>query len=303
MSSTYLEPARGPNNQVWRYIVNIAAMIWLTIAAAMLLYLTAVVVEGTPDLTKFQPMTQLLIALLPYPATLAALWGGLRLLHKRGIKSLLRPAGAFSWGKLWLSALLWFGLAGVSDLVMWLMNPENYRWTFDAGSFFTFFLIIIVLIPIQTSTEELVFRGYLTQWVGRYSRKIWLPWIFPSLIFMSLHSFNPEVVTYGALLTMPLYLAIGLLLSWITLKSGGLEMALGLHAANNLYASLIVTFPSSALATPTLFSIQTYDPLIGLIQQLSVIIVYIGILYLWKRPWLREGEPAAVSDLPTESKA
>lgn len=294
MSSTYLEPARGENNQIWRYIVTVVAVIWVTLTVGLFLSVVAIAVEGTMDLTKFQPMTQLLLALLPYPATLAALWGGLWLLHKRGIKTLLRPVGAFSWGKVWLSALLWFGLAGASDLVVWAMNPGNYQWTFDARSFFAFLPVILLLLPIQTSTEELVFRGYLTQWMGRYSRKIWLPWILPSLVFMSMHGLNPEVQTYGALLTLPLYLAIGLLLSWVTLKSGGLEMALGLHFANNLYASLIVTFPNTALPTPALFSIQKYDPLTGLLQQLILIGVYLGILYLWKRLWLREGEPTPV---------
>src|SRR5574340_26816 len=292
MSSTYLEPARGENNQVWRYIVTIVAVVWVTLTVGLILSVVAIAVEGTMDLTRFQPMTQLLLALLPYPATLAALWGGLRLLHRRGIKSLLRPVGAFSWEKLWVSALLWFGLAGASDLAAWAVNPANYKWTFDARSFIAFLPVILLLLPIQTSTEELVFRGYLTQWMGRYSRKIWLPWILPSLVFMSMHGLNPEVQTYGALLTLPLYLAIGLLLSWITLKSGGLEMALGLHFANNLYASLIVTFPNTALPTPALFSIQKYDPLTGLLQQLILVGVYLGILYLWKRPWLREGEPA-----------
>jgi len=118
---------------------------------------------------------------------------------------------------------------------------------------------------------------------------------------MSAHALNPEVQTYGALLTLPLYLGIGLLLSWVTLKTGGLEMALGLHVANNLYASMIVTFPSTALVTPALFSIQKYDPVVGLVQQLAVILIYFGIAYLWKRPWLKEGEPAPAAPASLET--
>jgi len=301
MTSTYLEPARGENNQIWRYIVTIIAMFWAMVGVGMILVLIVFAIEGTMDYTKLSPMATLLVNLLPFPVMLTALWAGLKFLHKRSLKSLLHPGGAFSWRKLWFSALLWFALAGASDVAAWLVNPENYRWTFDAKTFLSFLPVILILIPIQTTTEELIFRGYLTQWVGRYSRKLWLPWILPSLVFMSAHALNPEVQTYGALLTLPLYLGIGLLLSWVTLKTGGLEMALGLHVANNLYASMIVTFPSTALVTPALFSIQKYDPVVGLVQQLAVILIYFGIAYLWKRPWLKEGEPAPAAPASLET--
>lgn len=290
MSSSYLEPARGENNQAWRYILTIFAMIWFSLGVGLMVVLAAFAIEGSMDITTYSSLTMLLVAMLPFPAALLALWGGLRWLHKRGLKSLLRPVGVFSWSKLLVSAAVWFGLAAASDVVLWFINPDNYQWTFDLKSFLPYMLLALVLVPIQTSTEELIFRGYLTQWMGRYSRNLWLPLLVPSILFMMLHGLNPEVGAYGKLLTMPLYLGIGLLLSWITLKSGGLEMALGLHAANNLYASLLVTFPNSALPSPALFSVQEYDPLSALIQQLIVIAVYLGIFYLWKKPWLKAAE-------------
>jgi len=296
MSSSYLEPARGAYNQFWRYVLTIFAIIWFSLMVGLLLTLAVIVIEGSSDIATYSSLTMLLLAMLPFPAALLALWGGLRLLHKRGLKSLLRPGGSFSWNKLWVSAGVWFGLAAASDLVLWLINPDNYKWTLDLQAFLPFLLLAVVLIPIQTSTEELIFRGYLTQWMGRYSRKLWLPWIAPSVVFMMLHGLNPEVGAYGALLTLPLYLGIGLLLSWITLKSGGLEMALGLHAVNNLYASLMVTFPNSALPSPALFSIQTYDPIQALIQQLVVMAIFLGIIYLWKKPWLAAGESTPIVD-------
>lgn len=286
MSSPYLEPARGENNQAWRYVLTIFAMIWFSLIVGLVVTLIAFAIEGSMDINTYSSLTMLLLAMLPFPAILLALWGGLRLLHKRGMRSLLRPGGAFSWRKLWFSAALWFVLAGLSDLVLWRLNPANYQWPFDLKAFLPFMLLALVLVPIQTSTEELVFRGYLTQWMGKYSRRIWLPWLAPSLVFMLLHGLNPEVGAYGMLLTMPTYLLIGLLLSWVTLKSGGLEMALGLHAVNNLYATLLVTFPNTALPAPALFSIQTFEPLTALIQQLTASAVYLGVLYLWKKPWL-----------------
>ena len=293
MKLSYIEPARGENNQFWRYLLTLFAIIWFSLGAGVILAVVAIAVEGSADIATYSNFTMLLLTMLPFPAALLTLWGGLRLLHKRGFMSLLRPGGGFSWAKVMVSGAIWFMLAGASDLVLWLIDPANYSFSFNPAVFFLFLLLTLVLVPVQTSTEELIVRGYLTQWIGRYTRTIWVPLIVPSLLFMALHGLNPEVSEYGMLLTLPLYLGIGLLLAWVTLKSGGLEMALGLHAANNLYATLMVTFPNSALPSPALFSIKVYDPILALVQQVVVVALYLGILYAWKRSWLSPAEEVA----------
>lgn len=293
MTYSFLEPGRGKDNQAWRYALTIFTVIWASLLGGLIVVLVAFIFEGSLEIESYAPITVLLISMLPFLVVLLTLWGCLRLLHKRGVMSLVRPTGTFSWQKILLSAGLWFLLAALSDLVLAVLNPLNYQWSFDAKSFFLFLLPALILVPIQTSTEELIFRGYLIQWMGRYSRKMWLPLLAPSVVFMLMHFLNPEVEAYGFWLTMPMYFGIGLLMSWITLKTGGLEMALGLHLANNLYASLIVTFPSTALPSPALFSIQTYEPVAALVQQVTVMAVYLGIIYLVKREWMREGEAPA----------
>lgn len=297
MSIPYLEPARAENNQFWRYLVTIFAIIWFALGAGVVVTLIVMVLTGSTDINTYSDLTLLWLTMLPFPGALLGLWAGLRLLHRRGLKSLLRPGGGFSWGKVILSGAVWFLLAAASDGIMALINPANYVWTFDPKAFLPYLLPAVFLIPIQTSTEELVTRGYLSQWMGRFTQKIWLPLIFPSLIFMLLHGLNPEVSAYGMLLTLPVYLSIGLLLGWVTLKSGGLEMALGLHAANNYYAGLIVTFQGSALRTPALFSIKVYDPVLALISQLVAIGLYLVIFYLIKPGWLRPAPPQPESSL------
>ncbi|MFA5836135.1 MAG: CPBP family glutamic-type intramembrane protease [Bellilinea sp.] len=290
MKLSYIDPARGENNQFWRYLLTFFAILWFSLGAGVILAVVAIAVEGSPDITTYSNVTMLLLTMLPFPFALLALWGGLKLLHKRGLMSLLHPGGGFSWAKVLLSGAIWFVLAGASDLVLWLIDPANYSFNFNPAAFFPFLLLTLVLVPVQTSTEELIIRGYLTQWMGRFSQKIWLPLIVPAVVFMALHGLNPEVGAYGMLLTLPLYLGIGLLLGWVTLKSGGLEMALGLHAANNLYATLLVTFPNTALPSPALFNIKVYDPLLALVQLVIVMVLYLGILYAWKRSWLAQEE-------------
>ncbi|MEN4010731.1 MAG: DUF2207 domain-containing protein [Bellilinea sp.] len=280
MNSTFIEPAYQGNNQVWRYIVIILAVIFVTLAVQIAAAIPFILIEQTSDITQFPPLSLLIVALVPFPFAGMTVLAGVRWLHGRPVKTLFRPAGRFEWGRLITSAALWFGMLALGDVVLSILQPGNYRWTFDPLQSLPYFVIALLLLPLQTTTEEIIFRGYLTQWMGGLGRSPWLALIVPSVLFALLHGANPEVGKYGFWLTMPFYLGIGLLLGWITLRSQGLEHALGLHAANNLYAAIFVTFPSSAIPSPAFFTIREYDPLTGLVVFAIMAVVYLAALYL-----------------------
>ncbi len=284
MVSSYLSTAREGRHETWRYIATLALVIWLFISVSLMASLVAVILTGTTDLTDFSPLLVLVIAMLPFPlGGLLGLVIGLRLFHHRSLLSLINPAGRVRWAYLWRSFGLWLLLCALIDLILWLIHPSNYIWAADWSRFLPYALLATLLIPFQTSTEELIFRGYLTQWIGRSRLGLWATLILPNLIFALLHGLNPEVQTYGAWLTLPLYFGIGLVLSWATLQSGGLEYALGMHAANNFYAALVVTFPASALPSPALIQMRTYDPVVGLIAFILMAVIYLGVLARWPR--------------------
>ena len=45
-------------------------------------------------------------------------------------------------------------------------SPENYVFNFELKPFLILVAIAIILIPLQTSFEEYLFRGYLMQGIG-----------------------------------------------------------------------------------------------------------------------------------------
>ena len=47
---------------------------------------------------------------------------------------------------------------------------------------------------------------------------------------------------------------------------GGLELALGLHVANNLYSALVANYTVSALPSESIFTVNVIDPFYGLIS-------------------------------------
>ncbi len=287
--NTYLQAAQQGRNEVWRYVVVILAVIVVTFTVQLLATIPVFIIEGTTDIFQLSPLSLLILTMLPFPFAAVTLLVGVVFFHQRPIKSIFRPVGPFQWRRMLFSGMVWFGLSAAADLVLAQLQPGNYVWNFNLLEFLPYFLLAVLLIPLQTSTEELIFRGYLTQWLGRYSKGLWLPLLMPSLFFMLLHGANPEVGTYGLLFTMPFYLGIGLLLGWVTLRSEGLELALGLHAANNLYAALVVTFPSSAIPSPALFRIQNYDPAAGL-----AVFAVMAVIYLLVMNGLRLTRPVQV---------
>lgn len=98
-----------------------------------------------------------------------------------------------------------------------------------------FLAFLVLLVPIQAAGEEYLFRGTLMQLGGRFVR----PW--PVAVVISAVAFT---AAHGALSPASATLfAMGLVLAWLTVRTGGLEAGIGQHVANN-----VIIFVARALA-------------------------------------------------------
>jgi len=160
-------------------------------------------------------------------------------------------------------------------LLEYLIWPGSYSMNFDARVFIPFALLAILITPIQTTSEELFFRGYLVQGGSLISRN----WIFLSIwsgvLFALPHFSNPEVAE-NIIVVMLTFFVLGAFLAYISLKDGTIELAIGVHAANNLMAGLLVTFPESVLPTPAILTTTHFDPVFSLITEL----IMCALMYL-----------------------
>lgn len=284
----FIEAARAGRNEFWRYFLTILLAGAFALGGGVAVVLAAFLFTGSLDLAALPPAQFLALNILPFFLILGVLAAALPLLHGRPFFSLINPlTGRFHWPRFFLSAGLWLLLSAISDMIMALIRPGNYVFVFEPESLLPYLIAAVLLIPFQSAAEELLFRGYLTQGLG-LAGGFWMAWLVPSLFFGLLHGANPEVGAYGVLLTLPLYIGTGLLLGWITLRSESLELALGLHIANNLYGTLLVTFPSSALPSPALFRVQVYDPLIVLVMFFLMAAVYLLLLHLLGKGFFRK---------------
>lgn len=90
------------------------------------------------------------------------------------------------------------------------------------------------------------------QGIGVFAKNKWLPLLITSVVFGLLHIANPEVEKLGYVI-MVYYIGTGLFLGIMTLMDDGLELALGFHAANNLFTALLVTADWTAFQTHSIF--------------------------------------------------
>ncbi|TCI90330.1 CPBP family intramembrane glutamic endopeptidase [Tenacibaculum sp. M341] len=214
----------------------------------------------------------LFLMILMFIFGLIALRFCIKYIHKRSFKTLITSRDTIDWRRFWFAFILWGAIAGVFIGVGIVMSPEDYVWNFKPVPFFTLALISFVFLPFQTSFEELLFRGYLMQGIGVAAKNRWLPLIITSIIFGLLHGANPEVAKLGYI-SMVFYIGTGLFFGMVTLLDEGTELALGLHAINNIIAAIAVTTDWTVFQTDALF-IDTSEPSVGMEMFLPVFVLY-----------------------------
>ena len=236
-------------------------------------------------LSSLPSNTILFLILLPFVVTVPFLKIVITKIHKQSFTSLFCSRNRVDFKRIIFSFLLWGGISILMILINYIVSPEDYEWNFKLIPFLVLFLVGIVLIPLQTSVEEFLFRGYLMQGFGVLFKNRWLPLLLTSLLFGILHIWNPEIDKLGINLLW-YYIGTGLFLGIITLMDEGMELALGFHAANNLVTALLVTASWTAFQTESLL-IYNAEPSLGkeLIITLAVIYPLLAFIFAKKYQW------------------
>jgi hypothetical protein len=208
---------------------------------------------------------------------------GVKFIHKRKIISLITSREKIDWNRVLYSFSVWGSIGILMFAISYVISPSDFVWNFKPASFLVLILVSFFLLPIQTSMEELLFRGYLMQGFGTWFKKSVVALILTSVIFGLLHGLNPEVEKLGYI-SMVYYIGTGLVLGIFTLMDEGTELALGFHAANNITAAVLVTANWTVFQTDALF-IDTSEPSVGWEMFVPVLILYPIILYIFSKKY------------------
>ena len=256
----YIQSAFKVQHDWWRYLIGVGvAIIGIFIfSVPHLVAITMKVMQGNADearlndtnyiLQLFEPNLNLIFMLLPFVGGLLCLLLIVKVLHRQSAVQLTTARDRIDWSRVWFAFVLWGVVSVAMILLDYLLTPEDYVLNFKLQPFIILCVIAVIMIPLQTSFEEYLFRGYLMQGLGVTFKSRWLPLFFTSIVFGLLHIANPEIEKLGYIL-MVYYIGTGLFLGITTLMDDGLELALGFHAANNLFTALLVTADWTAFQT------------------------------------------------------
>ncbi|HYC27939.1 MAG TPA: CPBP family intramembrane glutamic endopeptidase, partial [Chitinophagaceae bacterium] len=206
---------------------------------------------------------------------------GIRRLHHKTLTSVLTGYSRFRSNRFWFAFLVWGGLIIAATVVSYFADPGEFRISFQPGGFFLSLIILFILMPIQTGIEELLFRGYFMQGLSLIFRNGIVPLILTSTLFGLAHMNNPEVREYGWMLMLPYYCGTALFMGLLTLLDEGLELAFGLHFANNFVSALLVTSPHSVLKAYSIFEARSENPAAEIL--LWLVLAVISFVIFWMR--------------------
>lgn len=223
-----------------------------------------------------------------------------KFIHRQSIRSLTTARKKVDWSRIFFSFGLWASVSALLTLLSYLSSPENFVFNFEPIPFFTFMILAVILIPLQTSFEEYLFRGYLMQGLGVITNSRFIPFLVSSILFGLMHIANPEVGKLG-LVIMIYYIGTGFFLGIVTLMDDGLELALGFHAANNLIGALLVTADWTAFQTNSILK-DISEPTAGFDIMVPVFIIFPMLLYIFaKRYGWRDWKGKLTGKLVQES--
>ena len=121
------------------------------------------------------------------------------------------------------------------------------------------------------------------QGLGLATRSAWFPLLFTSITFGLMHIANPEVEKLGYSLLI-YYIGTGLFLGITTLMDDGLELALGFHAANNLFTALLVTSDWTVFQVPSILR-DISEPTLGFSIWMPLILCFPLLLYIYAKKY------------------
>lgn len=284
-----------PTISIRHYLLGLAAIIIgvYFIGGSLTSLLMAAKLPAGETLTSFSNAKEFFskneffaLTMIPFVFGLLSIVFCSRLIFKRSFRTFLTARPRFDFRRFFFSFGLWSTLMMVSFFITFIDYSHQIHWNFQPEHFFWLVLISLVLVPIQTGFEEVLFRGFLLQMFGKATQKGIYLILINGILFCALHLMNPEVGTLG-LPAIIFYILSGVFTAFIAIMDDGLELSWGFHLANNLFGIIIVTNDWQVIQTDALF-MDVSTPVLGWDMYVTMFLFYplmifvFWLVYRWK---------------------
>ncbi|QKC92706.1 CPBP family intramembrane metalloprotease [Mesorhizobium sp. NZP2234] len=216
----------------------------------------------------------ILSALASFAGIWIGLWIAMRWVHGEPLSALLGVSRRVSWPDFLKGLVAVLITSALSEILLYLLQPEIARGTISLSSWLLFVIPIVALTLLQTSSEEVLFRGYLLRGLANRFRSPLIWAMLPGLLFTSLHWSSASSLAINACVLVSIA-AFALLLTLVVYATGNLGAALGAHLGNNLTGFLLISHQESYNS----FALFTARPLEGpgWMTSDAILIALIGI--------------------------
>ncbi len=208
-------------------------------------------------------------------------YAGIKFLHKKTLTSVLTGFQKFRFKRFWFAFAVWGILVVAAVAIKYFSSPGNMVVDLNMPGFLFSLLLMVIFMPIQTGIEEVIFRGYLIQGLSQIFKNGIIPLVITSLLFGLAHMSNPEVQAYGWPIMLTYFVFFALFMGALTLLDEGLELAFGIHFANNIVSSVLVNSQDSVIKPYSVFEEKTSNPYIEIVLWFCMALITFGIF--WKR--------------------
>ncbi|WID97347.1 CPBP family intramembrane metalloprotease [Bosea vestrisii] len=247
--AAYVDAARNGKNALWRIVLAIAfiAIVWFA-AFLVLLYAGVAIIlarkgywpfgfDEVLEAFDYEALIAEPIGTVVFLLSIASLWIGvwlvLKLIHGRSIRDLFGIDRRLYWPDFARSTIVTLVVGVALGPIALLIDPTVVRGSISLSDWVAAVPLLLVALFLQTSAEEVAFRGYLQQVLAvRFATPIiWLA--LPAALFTLLH-WQADATTAMNLAGLFVVLGVSLSMTWLLMASGNLAAAMGMHFGNNI---------------------------------------------------------------------
>ncbi len=232
---------------LWRLLVGIVVIVagWLgwtvVMMAGFVLYELSGglgVSEALSALSQFIGTTSpasVIFQLATFAGIWPATWAALKWLHGQSFGTLLSPEGRMRWGDFGRGALLAAGFWLITMVVGLAVVGMPTRTDLPLAAWTMALAPLALMVFLQASAEELIFRGYILQQLAARWRNPLIWAALPAFLFGLAHYSSGAELGIGWHY-VAVTLLFGLAAAALVWRTGSLAAAMGLHTGMNLFS-------------------------------------------------------------------
>lgn len=236
-----------PYCQIWRSVLGFILIHVVFFAATFGIFMAGGWLIGQHPATILDGSTPTFagIFFLTFLGYHLGLWLVVRFLHKRGFSTLFGPQKRVLWRQFRIGILIALAISLAAVLLQALeplfaapQDQTQLERNLPMSEWLLILAPALILIFIQIFAEELVFRGYMLQQLRARFQSAWIWAILPSVAFGLLHA-DPATWGVNAIFYVIHTSVVGIVLSFVTVRTGNIGAAAGLHFGNNMSMVLV----------------------------------------------------------------